>query len=262
MRVERLNFFGIKLINNTAGVDEILGSRMVAIGTRPMPPGVELPRDSRLSPEQCAELRDQLHTWAFSHVKEINRAYCEIFPNSTNRSEEIAAPIRVIAKMAQVESVRQDVNQALNTVRSSGATSPSELMEEAIQSILVASIRERQALRTTMTVEEVRMKMLLLEGPQFGKSRTTDVAEIESPEWIGRQFRQLFAESDSSPQRFQMYGRGMRAWTLHREVVDRAITSAGTDRGELQEISDPRAFCRECAKCDYASVCNMRERRQ
>jgi hypothetical protein len=34
MKVEKLNFFGIKMINNTTGVDAILGSRMFVIQTR------------------------------------------------------------------------------------------------------------------------------------------------------------------------------------------------------------------------------------
>ncbi len=34
MRVEKLNFFGVKMINNTSGADNILGSRMLRVQTR------------------------------------------------------------------------------------------------------------------------------------------------------------------------------------------------------------------------------------
>lgn len=259
MRVDRLNFFGIKLINNTGGVDDILGSRMLTVATRPMPKGIELPRHERLNSEECAELRDDLHTWAFTHVDDIRRTYLEIFPNSTTRAEEIAAPIRVIAQLSGVTTVQDVANGALRTPRTTGAVTPVELMDEAIQCILVVSIREARQLRTALTVEEVRMRMLLLEGHQFGKSHTTDIADVDRPEWIGRLFKQLFAKPESVPERFQMHGRGMRAWTLDHAVMDRAATAAGVALKDLHQIPDPKVFCQDCASCDYVSVCSMQQ---
>ena len=62
MKVERLNFFGIKMINNTSGVDAILGSRMFVIQTRKhLPQETALWEVTRsLSAEPPTGLRDEL----------------------------------------------------------------------------------------------------------------------------------------------------------------------------------------------------------
>ena len=59
--LERLNFFGLKLINNTQGVDAILGSRMFTIATKRMPEGVTMATEGKLSFEERAQLRNDLH---------------------------------------------------------------------------------------------------------------------------------------------------------------------------------------------------------
>jgi hypothetical protein len=261
MRVEALNFFGMKLINNTGGVDEILGSRMLTVPTRVMPNSVQLPREGRLDRERCAQLRDQLHTWAFTHVSDIERAYAEIFPNPSTRPEEISAPLRVIARLSGSADVQEELDQALKSVANTATMTSRDLMEEAILYILTKSIKQEQRLRTTLTVQEVQMRMRLLEGTQFGKTSTTEISDIESPEWIGRQFSQVFSVSGTSPQRIQMYGRGIRAWSVDSSVLDRAIAASGTQRNALVDVDDPRAFCQSCQSCDYSGICSMEQRK-
>jgi energy-coupling factor transporter ATP-binding protein EcfA2 len=257
MRVESLNFYGVKMINNTTGVDDILETRMLSIPTRAKPQSATLPRNGRLGQEQCAELRDQLHTWVFTHVRDLEQAYAAILPDPTTRSDEIAAPLQVVARLSGSAALEQELHKALNRSGRSKSINAHELLDEAIQLILVKSIKEDQRLRRTLTVQEVLMRLRLLEHPNFGKTRTTDISDVESPEWVGRQLRHSFAVPGTTPQRFQMHGVWTRAWSLDPAVVERAITTSGVDRASLVEECDPKAFCRTCRKCDYDNACDM-----
>ena len=185
--LQRLNFYGIKLINNTQGVDEILGSRMLTISTRAMPAGHKLPRDGRLDREQCAQLRDHLHVWAFSHVDAIARTYASIFPEVSTRDVEIFAPIRVLAQLSGSEPLIREVDDALATTRSSSSTTPSEAMEDALLGILTRAIANHRRLPTVITVLETQMRLRIQEGVHARKFSSAAQSDLDSPEWIGRQ---------------------------------------------------------------------------
>jgi len=260
-QLQSINFFGVKLITNTSGVDDILGSRMLTIATRAMPSGTALPREGWLDAERLAELRDDLHTWAFSHVDDIVRTYVQILPNKSTRENEIFAPLRVVAQLSGLDSFRAQVETALGIGRKADAT-PTDVMREAILLILLKSIQTDGCLRTVLTVVEVQMRMELLEGGRFGKSSTTDISDIERPEWIGRQFRQVFARENTESQRFRMYDRGVRAWAIHPTFLDQAILESGVAKDTLKEVDDPKAFCQACASCDYRGLCDMQGARQ
>ncbi|PTT90980.1 hypothetical protein DBR42_04835 [Pelomonas sp. HMWF004] len=257
----RINFFGLKLINNTSGVDEILGSRMLMIATRTMPTSSTLPRDRWLDREQRATLRDALHTWAFCHVDDIARAYVQTSPNKSVRAEEIFAPLRVVASLSDSEQWRTDVERALGKGRSADVSS-ADVMKEAILGILIRSITGAKRLRTVLTVTEVKMHMQLLEGGRFGKSSTTEIADIESPVWIGRQFRQVFGRDDAERPRFRMYGHFVRAWAIHPTLLDQAVAQGSVPREELIETDDPQEFCQVCATCDYGALCEIRSSKE
>ncbi len=64
MRQERLNFFGVKMINNTSGADDILGSRMLKINTRKIPEKLlsETSVQNVAADRNLDALRDELHT--------------------------------------------------------------------------------------------------------------------------------------------------------------------------------------------------------
>lgn len=261
MRVEILDIYGVKLINNTEGVDGILLTRMISVPTRAKPSSVSLPRDGRLDRDQCAQLRDHLHMWAFDHVRDLEQAYAAILPDPTTRSDEISAPLQVVARLSGSSSVQQELNKALDRSARSKSINSHELLDEAIQFILVKSIADDRQLRRTLTVQEVLMRLRLMEHPNFGKTKTTDISELESPEWVGRQLRHSFAEPGASPQRFQMYGVWTRAWSLDPGVVERAIATSGVDRASLVEERDPRVFCRICRSCDYDNACDMKNQK-
>lgn len=260
-QVQRLNFFGIKLINNTRGVDEILGSRMLTISTRQMPTGVSLPRNGRLGQEQRAQLRDNLHVWAFSHVRDIARTLAEIFPEVSTRDVEIFAPIRVIAQLSGSEAIERRVDEALGAKRENGSRTATEALEEALLSILTEAIAAQGRLRTVITVLEVQMRLKLREDPHLGKSSTTDISDVENPEWIGRQLKDVFAPIGAEPIRLEMHKRGTRFYPLGDAILSKAIGLENAQREQLLEDNNPRAFCAECPTCPYQSLCTMSERK-
>lgn len=75
MKTQRLNFYGVKLISNTAGVDDILSTRMLRIQTRHIPDSEKgliktlVAEDYR----KIHNLRQELHAWAFKNCREIER---------------------------------------------------------------------------------------------------------------------------------------------------------------------------------------------
>lgn len=73
MKTERLNFFGIKLISNTQGADDILSTRMLRIQTLHMPDSEKgtIKKMSASDFTQIENLRQELHAWGFNQCLEI-----------------------------------------------------------------------------------------------------------------------------------------------------------------------------------------------
>lgn len=262
-KIETLGFYGIKFINNTLGADEILGSRMLRVQTYVMPESVRLP-DGALSPHERGNLRDSLHVWVMSNVDRIAQAYSAIFPNPSIRAEEIAAPLRVIAVLSESQRVQNDLEVALNRqgADSIPTVSTSEILREALIEIVQLDARQRQLVRTHMTVTEAKMRMAIMAEKNFGKNYLNEVSNIENPEWIGRQLNQLYAEPGSEPIRFRLNDSYLRGVELSQKFVKKAVAAGGVDAASLVPSSDPKAFCGACNSCDYQTVCEMRFKRQ
>ena len=268
-RLERLNFFGIKLINNTRGVDTILGSRMFTIATRRMPEGQSLSRDGLLSAQERADLRDDLHTWAFMNVARVAQTYGAVFPNKTSRADEIAAPLKVISLLCANEETSKSLDRALERQEKIDVQpeTSEQVLHEALEDILLQTVQQDGLLRTVVTVTEVIMRMALLVDSNYGKRFTTDLGDIESPEWVGRQLKQKYVKTGAAQQRVNLYGKYLRCYELSDEFIDKAIkrVSASTPdlfAAPLKRSTDARDFCRGCAACSYRNVCDIRQIRE
>jgi hypothetical protein len=115
MRTMRLNFFGVKMINNTRGADEILGSRMLRIRTGVIPEQLRA-QFREAAPTEAVRLRalrDELHTWTFMNVSAIEAEYRALYPKHSDRAAEIAAPLRVMCKLAGDEEMGRRLEAAL-----------------------------------------------------------------------------------------------------------------------------------------------------
>jgi hypothetical protein len=268
--LERLNFYGVKMIGNTRGVDSILGSRMFTIATRvkgKVDPELERQwRSGLLSPAELVDLRNELHTWAFTNVAQIHQTYQTIFPNPTTRADEISAPLRVIAALAGSHALDLELQQALERQSKLDVQpeSPDQVLREALVDIVTESVKRDGVLRTVVTVTEVMMRMALLVDPNFRKSLTTELSEIESPEWIGRQLRQRYADADVELPRTNLYGKYLRSYQLSEEFLAVAAQSVvgKSDLDELPRSTNAKDFCRGCAECPYRNACEIRVMRE
>lgn len=265
--LERLNFFGIKLINNTQGVDAILGSRMFTIATRKMPDGVVITTEGKLSFEERTQLRNDLHVWAFKNAQAVAQAYGLVFPNKTTRSDEIAAPLKVIALLSGDEVLSRSLEAALfhqSKVDVQPETAE-QVLREALERILVTSFEERGVVRTIITVFELCMQAaLMVDSSNFGKSSTTDLSDIESPEVVGRFLKQHFVKSGVDQVRFQLFGKFLRGYVLEDDFVNNVLARYFPDGalGAATRSSNPKEFCQGCADCSYRDRCDIRALRE
>jgi hypothetical protein len=140
MKTEMLNFYGVKMINNTQGADHILSSRMLRIQTREIPEKLKqefadlLPTESH----NLQELRDELHTWTFDNVTKIDAAYRRLYPKGSDRSDEITAPLKVMAELAGNESLSSRMALALTKQgqRAFNPDEPEEVLREAAKVLI------------------------------------------------------------------------------------------------------------------------------
>jgi hypothetical protein len=265
-RLERLNFFGVKLIGNTRGVDAILGSRMFTIPTRVMPQGASLDRSGQLTESELSELRNELHTWAFSNVGAVNDAYTATHPNKSTRAEEIAAPLRTISRLAGDADVEASLQRALERQARLDVQpeTPEQVLREALIDIVTESINETGVLRTVVTITEVMMRMALLVEPNYRKAFTNELSDIESPEWVGRQLKQMYVNTEARLPRIELYGKFLRSYQLTDAFIS-AAAEAVVSKAELatmERSADPRDFCRGCPLCPYRNACDMRAARE
>lgn len=266
----QFNFFGIKVISNTRGSDAILGTRMLTIQTRQMPKGLRLDHETVMTPEQLDEVRNHLHTWAFSNVKEVHSAYQAIFPNKSSRQEEISAPLRVIAALSGNEALQQSLERALERQGrvKKDPDSPEEVLKEALSSIIRRSVEKAGEIQTWVTITQVMMEMQAMVDVNYGKEFTTSLSSIDKPEWVGRMIRQVYAEdANNLSARTNMFGKGLRAYELSKEFVSEVLTQMQQEspdlfRMPLKSTNDFKAFCAGCPTCPYRTRCDMQAERE
>lgn len=265
----QFNFFGVKVISNTRGTDEILGTRMFIVRTRQMPRGVQIQKGLCLSAEELDALRNNLHCWAFSEVGTVNESYQAIFPNKTSRQEEISAPLRVIAALSGSEALRASLEKALerHAKTKKDPDSPDELLKEALENIVRRSVEQAGQVPTWITVMQVMLELRTLADENYGKEFTTSLASIEKPEWVGAKLRDGFIEEgDAYSKRTNMYGKSLRAYQFTDTFLVATLSKLFPDAPEmpmhLPQSDNFKAFCRGCSACPYRNKCDMQAERE
>lgn len=270
--VEHLDFFGIKLINNTSGVGHILGTRMFKIMTRAMPAGAQLPK-GLLLPEEIVQLRNDLHTWVFENVSEIAQTYQAIFPSKSTRSEEISAPLRVVATLTGDDTLLFRLNEALG--RQSGLKiefdTPEDLVDEALKRIIKRSIQDTGEIPLAVSVTQLQLELaLLVDIETYGKDSTTQLSVLQKPEWVGRVIMATYAEAGTKQIRSSLFsGKSVRAYQLRSDFVSEVISEFLKEAGNTAETQPDfpqtmefKGFCQMCDQCFYADRCDFREEKE
>jgi hypothetical protein len=238
-KAETMNFFGVKIVSNTQGVDAILGSRMLQVGTSSIPKNEVDPFLARqgLHSDDINQLRNDLHIWAFDNVELVNAAYQDAVKGSAARDEEIAAPLRVIAKLAMIPEAQEALERALGNqaTRKAGHASP----EEALKQIMDKMVLEGAI---KLSIIEISLHLRRAMGIKINPKQKLIWMQ---PEWISKKIRSM-GYIDASAGRKNLFGFQMRIVSISNEK-----------RLELQAFNkdsrDPYGFCAGCTNCPFKS---------
>ena len=261
MRVHELDFFGVKMINNTKGVDAILASRMIKIQTRPAPEafGERLKELAAQDEQRLREIRQELHTWAFVNVGAVHQRYIDQYHRHHERAEEIAAPLRVMADMIGNDQIRKDLESALARQSSQleDPDDPREVMREAVRNLIRHGYE-----RVSLTHVSLEMRSLL--EANFGQSSTTEIPEWSRPEWVGRQLRnEDLVDLTASAGRQRLFGKSLRLVQLAEWLIEEVHNELKEAGRQIEVSQSPVNFCRGCEQCPYRNAgCEIMAARQ
>jgi hypothetical protein len=267
MRTEKLNFFGVKMLNNTLGVDSILGSRMIRIQTRPIPKlipagmKIEVSDFSVEDLRKLRRLRNELHTWAFENVQKVDQVYREIYVRKTDRMAEIAAPLRTIAQLVGDASITASLEKSLKREQ----TEVNVILDDPVEALTEAVMMLVRKGFGRVTLNHIQLELSTLLDPNFGIRYTNEIPEWRTLEWLGRQLRcnDLVEPVQLSRQRF--FGQQVRMVELAKRLyLDGNGQPLQDEKGQPLYVINkkPEDFCPGCAKCDYRNVgCSLQEAR-
>lgn len=265
-RIESLDFYGIKVITNTTGVDEILGSRLFVIHTRKVSASLVKERIKQFDvssststgdlAEELAALRDELHIWAMEQAQMVHHLYQDRYRHHANRADELAAPLRTIADLLNDSRLVKRLDAALDTQRSlkESLDSDSEILRTAATNLV------KKGYFHQFTLQQLIFEMELLVGPNWNREFTTEIPVWKQPRWVGRTLRGEDIASSSRDERLRLYpgGHQTRVLQFNPEFVEQVteqLLALGT--GVPVEVTTPRDFCRStaCRDCDYQTIC-------
>jgi hypothetical protein len=244
MQVQKLNFFGVKLLNNTSGVDDILGSRMFRIPTATMPP--DFAAREADGAERLLNLRDELHTWAFSNVKQVADVYTRLFPAHSNRAAEIAAPLQVLAEITADRELKQMLAAALSKQNEVPVhvSSRHDLMRNAVEIMIKAGQLEISPLHLLLEMRSAAAAMRT-PGPDVSKLTVA---------WVGRMLRIAgVVPKGAIARRERLYGLNLNLLPIDPHYVIRVHGSMEAFRAV--PVKNPLLFCRsqQCGTCRFAA---------
>ena len=150
-RPEELDLFGLKVVTNTTGADDVLGSRMLVVPTARLRLDEGLERVS-VDPEggEVQRLRDDLHTMVMENVTAITTSYLHATKTVDDRLAEVAAPLRALAWLLGSESLKARLEVALVRQQPElpAASSPVVVARLALENIVRQGFTETLASST------------------------------------------------------------------------------------------------------------------
>ncbi|MGC8905294.1 hypothetical protein [Thermus sp.] len=256
MRVLTLNFFGVKVITNTQGTGDILGSRMLVIRTARLRDLAKGKRPEGLPPEVLRELRDNLYVWAMENATALHALYRERFAGEGERLEEIAAPLRTIAHHLGDEELVARLEEALRRQegRLEDALSDADVLETALKEVI------RQGYRTHVALVHVIFEARRLVGDDWGRERTVDIPRWRDPKWVGQIARNYGWAAPEGAVRPRLWDRQFRVMRLEPTFVERVVREFMERGVPLEPPRQPLAFCLDtpCTECAYLHFCDLK----
>jgi hypothetical protein len=258
----RLNFFGVKMINNTRGADEILGSRMLRIQTGKIPEHLKTRFQETALTEavKLRSLRDELHTWTYMNVKEIESQYRSLCPKHSDRAAEISAPLKVMSALAGDGELGRMLDLALvrQQQKALELDDPLKVMKRALSNLAIQGYE-------TVSVTQVALEMRHVLTLSLGSAFLAGFPEWTKSEWVGRKLRSegLVKERFESARRIRMWGANLRFYTINPSFLERVKKYCVSENIQYPAATKkPQDFCQICETCLYRSVsCEIQEKR-
>jgi hypothetical protein len=259
----RLNFFGVKMINNTRGADEILGSRMLRIQTAKIPEHLKS-RFQEMAPTEAKKLKalsDELHTWTFSNVSRIEADSRSLYPKNSDKAGEISALLKVMNSIADNTELARMLDLALLRQRQKALEmdDPLKVMKRALTNLAVQGYE-------TVSVTQVALEMRYVLTLSLGSSFTVGFPEWTQAEWVGRKLRSegLVTERFDRAKRIRVWGANLRFYTISPSFLERVKKYCTSENIQYPAATKkPQEFCQICETCQYRSVsCEVMARRQ
>lgn len=260
MKVEKLNFYGVKVITNTQGVDGILSTRMLKVYTRKLPKDAlsSLTHHVPLNTIELQELKDNLHIWVMENVRRIEHHYRTYYGSHNDRQEEITAPLRVLSALTQHPTLASQLDRALEMKEGepNAELSSVDLLREAVRSLIQQGYWDR------ISVKQLMLEMRMMVGEDWGRRSTTEIPEWQEPRWVGRNLRaEQIVDPHTADDRPRLWGEQTRIVALEKTFVAETLNDfdeRGIERAD--KLMQPLEFClpRPCADCPYAGICEMR----
>jgi hypothetical protein len=236
-KTEMMNYFGVKIVSNTSGVDAILGTRMIQISTQNLPKAelAQFLERRELSPDELVELRNDLHCWAFDHVADVNHVYQSVVGQSTEREQEIAAPLRVMAALAQLPQAAQAIDRAL-------AKQQEKKLKFATAEDALLHVVQQLVEQGAKVISIIEVALKLRQAMNLKPTKKTSYVWMK-PEWVSRKLREHgWVQADAG--RKNLFGFQMRL--VEVSEAKRIELHAFT-----RESRSVDSFCVGCAACPF-----------
>lgn len=239
-----MNFFGVKIVSNTKGVDDILGSRMLQVHTRHIDPELleEFKGRERFDEDTLDHLRNMLHTWAFENTSKIYQVYQSFSQHHGDRDTEISLPLRVIAKLSDDKDIILSIETALAAQkrRKNQHNNPSEMLKMVVDRL----IREGYS---TIAITHIMLELRREMDPGYDIDYSKEMPGWSKQEWIGRKLREFDIVQDSSLRK-RVKGKNLRLVKIKSNYVNAVLSKT---KAPSVKKRAPESFCRECANCPF-----------
>lgn len=248
------DFYGPKVINNTKGVDDVLGSRMLHIRTRKATAALLSGLSSEgLEPQEAVRLRNELHVWAMANACALREQYLRLDARRSDRREEIFAPLRAIALLADDHSLTDTLEEALGRQgqRQEEICEPADMLMEAVNECI-----RRGAVRKISSIQ-LRLELTLVSSRHTCTESSSEAPVWLEPEWVGLKLRSLGLRTTGKVSRIRLFGIVTRIYEIQPSYIDAVITRLEKAGQAMTARYDPLAFCerQSCHACPYDLIC-------
>lgn len=251
------DFYGPKVINNTRGVDSILGSRMIYIQTRRMPELVR--QDAKITgsdPDEMINLRNEMHVWGMASASRVHEHYRRLMERKGDRDDEICAPLRALAEASEDSALLNSLELALGRqpARRIDTEDPVELLKEAVYNCV------RQGAIRELSGAQLCLELRLIADQNQSQNWTTQIPVWQQAEWLGHQLRNLeIRDIHTKVSRVRLYGVVTRIYELRIGYVQEVLEDLSAAKVSAQTKREPLDFCEKtlCSNCPYDQICDL-----